>query len=70
MQHDNLTVSDLISLLDKEHNRRTASGTERILMLQVNGKCFGYLKYAKLNGYGSGLIADVCLEVETENMED
>ena len=50
----------------KKENKRTASGTERILMLQVNGECFGYLTSAKLNGYGSGLIADVCLEVEAE----
>lgn len=61
-----MTVIELISLLDQEENKRTASGTERILMLQVNGECFGYLTSAKLNGYGSGLIADVCLEVETE----
>lgn len=61
-----MTVIELISLLDQEENKRTASGTERILMLQVNGECFGYLTSAKLNGYGSGLIADVCLEVEAE----
>lgn len=61
-----MTVIELISLLDQEKNKRTASGTERILMLQVNGECFGYLTSAKLNGYGSGLIADVCLEVEAE----
>lgn len=61
-----MTVIELISLLDQEKNKRTARGTERILMLQVNGECFGYITSAKLNGYGSGLIADVCLEVEAE----
>ena len=33
-----MTVIELISLLDQEENKRTASGTERILMLQVKGE--------------------------------
>lgn len=66
VNNKNLTVSDLINILDKEYNRRTSNGTERLLMIQVNGKCFGYLKSVKLDGYGSGLIADVCLELDTE----
>lgn len=68
MNQGNISVSDLISLLDNEENKRGASGKERMLSIQVNGKCFGYLKSAKLDGWGDGLITDVCLEVETENI--
>ena len=63
----NVTVSDLIKLLDKEENKRGgASGKERILTIQVNGKFIGYITSAKLDGWGDGLVTDVCLEVETE----
>ena len=35
----NVTVSDLIKLLDKEENKRGgATGKERILSIQVNGE--------------------------------
>lgn len=62
-----VTVSDLIKLLDKEKNRRGgATGKERILSIQVNGEFIGYITSAKLDGWGDGLITDVCLEVETE----
>lgn len=62
-----VTVSDLIKLLDKEKNRRGgASGKERILSVQVNGEHIGYITSAKLDGWGDGLITDVCLELETE----
>lgn len=61
-----VTVSDLIKLLDKEENKRGASGKERILSVKVNGECIGYITSAKLDGWGDGLITDVCLEVETE----
>lgn len=64
---ENVTVSDLIKLLDKEGNRRGgATGKERILSIQVNGEFIGYITSAKLNGWGDGLVTDVCLEVETE----
>ena len=62
-----VTVSDLIKLLDKEKTRRGgASGKERILSVQVNGEHIGYITSAKLDGWGDGLITDVCLELETE----
>lgn len=61
-----VTVSDLIKLLDKEENRYGASGKERILSIQVNGEFVGYITSAKLDGWGDGLVTDVCLELETE----
>lgn len=61
-----VTVSDLIKLLDKEENKRGASGKERILSVKVNGEYIGYITFAKLDGWGDGLITDVRLEVETE----
>ena len=63
----NVTVLDLIKLLDKEENKRGgATGIERILSIQVNGEHIGYITSATLVGWGDGLITDVCLEVETE----
>ena len=62
-----VTVSDLIKLLDKEKNKRGgATGKERILSISVNGEFHGYITSAKLDGWGDGLVTDVCLEVETE----
>ena len=63
---ENVTVSDLINLLDKEENKRGASGKDRILSVHVNGEHIGYITSAKLDGWGDGLITDVCLELETE----
>ena len=60
------TVPELVSLLNTNENMYGASGKPRMLMLQVNGETIGYVKSAKLDGWGSGLIADVCLELETE----
>lgn len=62
----NVTVSDLIKLLDKEENKCGASGKDRILSVQINGEYIGYITSAKLDGWGDGLITDVCLELETE----
>ena len=62
-----VTVSDLIKLLDKEGNKRGgATGKERILSISVNGEFLGYITSAKLDGWGDGLVTDVCLELETE----
>ena len=61
-----VTVSDLIKLLDKEENKRGASGKERILSVKVNGEYIGYITSAKLDGWGDGLVTDVCLELETK----
>ena len=61
-----ITVSDLINLLDTESNKYGASGKPRMLMLKVNGEVTGYVKKAKLDGWGDGLVTDVCLELETE----
>lgn len=66
MGFDIITVFDLIKILDKEENKTGASGKERMLSLNVNGEFLGYIKSAKLDGWGDGLITDVCLEVETE----
>lgn len=64
---ENVTVSDLIKLLDKEGNRRGGAVVkERILSIQVNGEFIGYITSVKLDGWGDGLVTDVCLEVETE----
>lgn len=61
-----LTVPELVELLNTESNKFSARGTPRLLMIQVNGESMGYVSSAKLDGWGSGLIADVCLELETE----
>lgn len=61
-----VTVSDLIKLLNKDVNKRGASGKERILSIQINGEFLGYITSAKLDGWGDGLVTDVCLELETE----
>lgn len=63
---ENVTVSDLIALLDKPENRRTDRGTERLIQLDVNGESIGYITSAKLDGWGSGLIADIGLYLTTE----
>ena len=55
----NVTASDLIKLLDKQENKRGASGKERILSVEVNGEYIGYITSAKLDGWGDGLITDV-----------
>lgn len=43
-----------------------ASGKERQLGIYLNGECIGYTKSIKLDGWGDGLISDVCLEIETD----
>lgn len=62
-----ITVPDLVSLLNTNANKYVeASDKPRMLMLQVNGEVIGYVRSAKLDGWGDGLITDVCLELETE----
>ena len=62
-----VTVSDLIKLLDKEGNKRGgATGKERILSISVNGEFLGYITSAKLDGWGDGIVTDVCLELSAE----
>ena len=62
-----ITVPDLVSLLNTNANKYGgASGKPRMLMLQVNGETIGYVRNAKLDGWGDGLITDVCLELITE----
>lgn len=60
------TVPELVNLLNINENMYGASGNPRMLMLQVNGETVGYVKSARLDGWGDGLITDVCLELETE----
>lgn len=65
-----VTVVDLIKLLDKEENKRGgATGKERMLSIKVNGEFLGYITSAKLDGWGDGLITDVCLELEMSARE-
>ena len=61
-----ITVKDLINLLNKEENIYGASGKERRLGIYVNGECIGYTKSIKLDGWGDGLITDVWLEIKTD----
>lgn len=60
------TVPELVSLLNTNENKYGASGKPRMLMLKVNGETIGYVKGVKLDGWGDGLIAYVCLELEIE----
>lgn len=66
MNQNNITVKQLVDLLNQNENLRSASGTDRILSLSVNGQFLGYITSAQLDGWGSGLITDVCLELNTE----
>ena len=59
-----ITVKDLINLLNKEENIYGASGKERQLGIYVNGDYIGYVKYINLDGWGDGLVTDVWLEIE------
>lgn len=72
MENNNIiTVSDLITLLDKDENKKGgATGKERMLSVKVNGEFMGYITSAKLDGWGDGLITDVCLELQTSRMGD
>lgn len=63
-----LTVNELIELLDKEENKRGASGKERMLTLEINGEFIGTIASAKLDGWGDGLITDVCLELSVNKL--
>lgn len=62
-----ITVPDLVSLLNTKSNKYGASGKPRMLMLKVNGEEIGYVRNVKLDGWGDGLITDVCLELITED---
>lgn len=44
-----------------------ATGRERTLNLYVNGKCYGNVTSAKLDGWGDVLITNLCLELATEH---
>lgn len=60
----NVTVRELVDLLNAEDNMTGGvTGKERILALCVNGKYYGHVTVAKLDGWGDGLITDVCLEL-------
>lgn len=61
-----VTVPDLVSLLNTKSNKYGASGKPRMIILEVNGESIGYIRGAKLDGWGDGLITDVCLGLETE----
>lgn len=59
----NVTVSDLIKILDTKENRYGATGKPRILNLSLNGNFAGDIESVKLDGYGDGLITDVTMEI-------
>ena len=61
-----ITVKDLINLLNKKENIYSASGKERQLGISVNGECIGYVRYINLDGWGDGLVADVWLEIKAD----
>ena len=61
-----ITVKDLVNLLNKEGNMYGASGKERQLGINVNGECIGYVRSINLDGWGDGLITDVWLEIEAD----
>ena len=62
-----MTVLEIIDLLDKRENKYGgATGSPRVLELEINGKYLGRINAAKLNGWGDGCVTDVVLEVETE----
>lgn len=68
---ENVTVKQLVELLDKKENKYGgATKKERIVYLRVNAECIGYITSAKLDGWGDGLIADVTLELETQNNDN
>ena len=67
---ENVTVNDLIALLNKDENRYGgATHKERLLSLTVNGEYLGYLKSAELDGYGDGLVTDVGLYITTDEID-
>jgi hypothetical protein len=60
----NVTVDDLIKILDTEGNRYGgATGKPRMLNLSLNGNFAGSIECVKLDGYGDGLITDVTMEI-------
>ena len=61
-----VTVPDLVSLLNTKSNKYGDSGNARMLMMKINGETIGYIRSVKLDGWGDGLVTDVCLEVQTE----
>ena len=61
-----ITVKDLINLLNKKENIYSASGKERQLGISVNGECIGYVRSINLDGWGDGLVTDVWLEIKTD----
>ena len=61
-----ITVKDLINLLNKKENIYSASGKERQLGISVNGECIGYVRSINLDGCGDGLVTDVLLEIKAD----
>ena len=61
-----ITVKDLINLLNKKENIYSASGKERQLGISVNGECIGYVRSINLDGWGDGLVSDVWLEIKAD----
>ena len=66
MLRKDITVNDLINLLNKKENIYSASGKERQLGISVNGECIGYVRSINLDGWGDGLVTDVWLEIKAD----
>lgn len=61
---------EIIELLDKYTNKYGgATGKERNLNLSINGDFVGSIEYAKLDGWGDGLVTDVTLEVHVSDID-
>jgi predicted RNA-binding Zn-ribbon protein involved in translation (DUF1610 family) len=70
MSEKEMTVQEMVELLDTEENKHGASGRSRILYLNVNGRSFGYVTSAKLAGRRDDIVTDVRLEIETDCIVD
>ena len=70
MKGEDMTVNEIINLLDKKENKYGgATGKERELKISINGEFLGSIESSKLDGWGDGLVTDVTLEVEVDGIE-
>lgn len=61
---------EIIELLDEDANKYGGTtGKERELNLSINGDFVGSIEFAKLDGWGDGLVTDVTLEVKVSDID-